>query len=205
VRKGRLPAAHYDHDMPLTQLDPTSALILIDLQKGIVDSVRPAVDGVLANAGALAEAFRAHGRTVVLVNVAGGAPGRTDAAAAAGAQPARPEGFADLVAELGSAPQDILLTKHRWGAFTGSDLDKQLRALGVTQVVLGGVSTSIGVETTARSAYELGLRRRRRRRRRARPRPRLPRAHDHADLPAPRGDGDDRGDPGGALEVPLAG
>jgi nicotinamidase-related amidase len=142
--------------VPLTQLDPTSALILIDLQKGIVDSVRPAVDSVLRNAGALADAFRAHGRTVVLVNVAGGASGRTDAQAAGGSQPPRPEGFADLVPELGSDPQDILLTKHRWGAFTGSDLDKQLRSLGVTQVVMGGVSTSIGVETTARSAYELG-------------------------------------------------
>jgi nicotinamidase-related amidase len=142
--------------VPLTQLDPTSALILIDLQKGIVDSVRPAVDSVLSNAGALADAFRAHGRTVVLVNVAGGAAGRTDVQAAGGSQPARPEGFADLVPELGSDPQDILLTKHRWGAFTGSDLDKQLRSLGVTQVVMGGVSTSIGVETTARSAYELG-------------------------------------------------
>jgi nicotinamidase-related amidase len=51
---------------------------------------------------------------------------------------------------------DILITKHRWGVFTGSDLDDQLRRRGITQVVIGGVSTSIGVETTARSAYELG-------------------------------------------------
>jgi nicotinamidase-related amidase len=142
--------------VPLTQLDTTSALILIDLQKGIVGSVRPAVDEVVANAAALADAFRAHGRTVVLVNVAGGASGRTDAQAAGGARPSMPDGFADLIPELGSAPDDIRLTKHRWGAFTGSDLDEQLRARGVTQVVLGGVSTSVGVETTARSAYELG-------------------------------------------------
>ena len=142
--------------MPLTQLEPTVALIVVDLQKGIVDSVRPAVDGVVSNAAALAEAFRAHGRTVVLVTVAGGAPGRTDAHAAGGTQPARPEGFADLLPELGSDPQDILVTKQRWGAFTGSELDTRLRALGITQVVIGGVSTSVGVETTARSAYELG-------------------------------------------------
>ncbi len=142
--------------VPLTQLEPTSALILIDLQKGIVDSVRPAVDGVVDNAVALAAAFRAHGRTVVLVNVAGGAPGRTDVQAAGGARPSLPEGFAELLPELGSDPDDILLTKHRWGAFTGSDLDEQLRARGVTQVVVGGVSTSVGVETTARSAFELG-------------------------------------------------
>jgi nicotinamidase-related amidase len=142
--------------VPLTQLEPTSALILIDLQKGIVESVRPTVDGVLTNAAALADAFRAQGRAVVLVNVAGGAPGRTDAQAAGGSRPTMSADFAELVPELGSDPKDILLTKHRWGAFTGSDLDKQLRALGVTQVVLGGVSTSAGVETTARSAYELG-------------------------------------------------
>ena len=73
--------------MPLTQLDPTAALILIDLQRGIVDSVRPEVESVLSNAAALANAFRAHGRTVVLVNVAGGAPGRTDAQAAGGGPP----------------------------------------------------------------------------------------------------------------------
>ncbi len=142
--------------MPLTRLERTSALILIDLQKGIVDSVRPAVERVITNAAALADAFRAHGRTVVLVNVAGGAPGRTDVQAAGGSRPTPPEGFADLVPELGADPRDILLTKHRWGAFTGSDLDKQLRVLGITQVVIGGVSTSVGVETTARSAYELG-------------------------------------------------
>ena len=142
--------------VPLTQLEPTVALILIDLQKGIVDSVGPAVGGVVRNAVALADAFRAHGRTVVLVNVAGGAPGRTDAQAAGGSRPPVPADFADLVPDLGSHPDDILLTKHRWGAFTGSDLDEQLRARGVTQVVIGGVSTSVGVETTARSAYELG-------------------------------------------------
>ncbi len=90
------------------------------------------------------------------MNVAGGAPGRTDARAAGLNQPARPEGWTDLVPELGSDPHDILITKHRWGAFTGTDLDDQLRQRGVTQLVIGGVSTSIGVETTARSAYELG-------------------------------------------------
>jgi len=142
--------------VPLTQLDPTSALILIDLQKGIVDSVRPDVESVLSNAAALANAFRAHGRTVVLVNVAGGAPGRTDAQAAGGSPPPRPEGWTDLAPELGSDPEDILITKRRWGAFTGTDLDDQLRRRGITQVVIGGISTSIGVETTGRSAYELG-------------------------------------------------
>ena len=100
--------------VPLTQLEPTVALILIDLQKGIVDSVGPAVGGVVRNAVALADAFRAHGRTVVLVNVAGGAPGRTDARTAGGSRPRVSADFADLVPDLGSHPDDILLTKHRW-------------------------------------------------------------------------------------------
>ena len=65
--------------MPVTTLDPKSALIVVDLQKGIVSlpAVHP-VAGVIANASALATAFRRHGLPVVLVNVAGGAPGRTE-------------------------------------------------------------------------------------------------------------------------------
>ena len=143
--------------MALTTLDAHIALIVIDLQKGIIalPTAHP-VAAVVQNARALADAFRGHGLPVVLVNVAGGAPGRSDVQAAGGRRPSAPEGFAELVPELGSDPSDILLTKHRWGAFTGSDLDDQLRSRGVTQVVIGGVSTSVGVETTARSAYELG-------------------------------------------------
>jgi nicotinamidase-related amidase len=46
--------------------------------------------------------------------------------------------------------------QERWGAFHGTDLDVQLRRRGVTQIVLAGVATSIGVESTARAAYEHG-------------------------------------------------
>ena len=50
-----------------------------------------------------------------------------------------------------------MILKHQWGAFYGTDLELQLRRRGVTDIVLCGVATSIGVESTARDAYELGL------------------------------------------------
>jgi nicotinamidase-related amidase len=58
---------------------------------------------------------------------------------------------------LGEQPSDILVTKRSWGAFATTDLDDQLKAKSVTHVVLAGVSTSVGVEATARQAYEQGF------------------------------------------------
>ncbi len=141
--------------MPITSLDPKTALVVIDLQKGLLNypTVHP-INDVIKNAAALAEAFRSHGLPVVLVNVTGGAPGRTEQARPQGAFPA---GFADLVPELNQQPGDHTVTKQTWGAFTNTDLTAYLKNLGVTQVVIVGVATSIGVESTARHAYELGL------------------------------------------------
>jgi len=140
--------------MPLTTLDPVPALVVIDLQKGIVSS---SAGHVVAPAAALATAFRRHGLPVVLVNVTGRAPGRTDtdrrddraSQAGAGTPPA---GWADIVDELEPQPGDHRITKRRRSAFHDTGLDTLLRDLGVTQVVLAGVSTSSGVESTARSA-----------------------------------------------------
>jgi nicotinamidase-related amidase len=138
--------------MALSTLDPKTALILIDLQKGIVSFplVHPAVE-VVKKASALADAFRSHGLPVVLVNVAGRAPGRTEQARGGGDFPA---GWTDLVPELNQQPTDHSVTKHTPGAFTKTGLEEHLRGLGVTQVVLAGISTSNGVESTARQAYE---------------------------------------------------
>lgn len=128
---------------------------MIDLQKGIVSTpaVHPIAD-VVARSAQLAAAFRSHGLPVVLVNVTGRAPGRTDAGRAAPAAAAPAPDWAELVAELDAQPEDLRVTKQRWGAFHGTTLDAQLRRLGVTQIVLAGVATSVGVETTARAAYE---------------------------------------------------
>jgi nicotinamidase-related amidase len=141
--------------LAVTTLDPKTALIVIDLQKGIVTlpTVHPTSE-VVKHASQLADAFRRHGLPVVLVNVDGGAQGRTDQAPRMRDFPA---GWTDLVPELNHQPEDHTVTKRTWGAFTKTGLDEHLEKLGVTQVVIAGVSTSIGVESTARQAYEHGF------------------------------------------------
>ncbi|MGB8353580.1 MAG: isochorismatase family protein [Chthoniobacteraceae bacterium] len=141
--------------MAITTLDPKTALIIIDLQRGIVTfpTAHP-VEGVVKNAGALADAFRSSGLPVVLVNVSGGAPGRAEQSRNVAGFPA---GWTDLLPELNQQPEDHLVTKQTWGAFTNTDLEKYLKNEGVTQVVLAGISTSAGVESTARFAHELGF------------------------------------------------
>ncbi|HEX4321935.1 MAG TPA: isochorismatase family cysteine hydrolase [Acidobacteriaceae bacterium] len=140
--------------MPLTQLDPVSALIVIDLQKGIVGlpAAHPIAD-VVGRSAQLARAFRERGLPVVLVNVSDRAPGRTDQGPL---KFAFPPDWTELVPELEQQPGDYLVTKKRVGAFIGTTLDEYLRERGVTQIVLMGVATSAGVEATARSAYDLG-------------------------------------------------
>ncbi len=140
--------------MSTTRLDTNTALVVIDLQKGIValPTSHP-VAPVIERTRELLDAFRERGLPVVLVNVAGGAPGRTQQQARRDALPAD---WTDLVPELNRQPGDHVVTKKTWGAFTATDLDAYLKAAGVTQIVLTGVATSIGVESTARQAHELG-------------------------------------------------
>jgi nicotinamidase-related amidase len=142
--------------MTLSTLDPKTGLVIIDLQKGVVamDLAHP-VDGVVARSRELADAFRAHGLPVVLVNVSGAPAGRTERSRPGGA--ARPEGWDVLVPELGQQPSDHTVTKYTRGAFTGTDLEHYLKGEGVTQIVLTGLATSAGVESTARHAHELGF------------------------------------------------
>jgi nicotinamidase-related amidase len=142
--------------MSLSQLDERIALIVIDLQKGTVAS--PAspypVGEVINRAALLARSFRERGLPVVLVNVTGGAPGRTDASRHSSVSLLAD--WAELVPELNVHPNDYILTKQRPGAFIGTSLNDYLQRQGVTQVAIVGVSTSIGVESTARSAYDYG-------------------------------------------------
>ncbi len=140
--------------MPLTKLDTTAALIVIDLQKGIVGlpTVHPTAE-IVDRSAQLARAFRERGLPVVLVNVTGRAPGRTDAGIPKLSLPAD---WTELVPELERHRDDHVVSKQRVGAFIGTSLDEYLRQRGVTQVVLTGVATSSGVEATARSAYDYG-------------------------------------------------
>ncbi len=140
--------------MPLTKLDTAAALVVIDLQKGIVGvpTVHSAGE-IIRRTARLARAFRERGLPVVLVNVTGAAPGRTGAGMPKFSFPAD---WTELVPELEQQPDDHLVTKQRWGAFHGTSLDEYLRQRGVTQIVLTGIATGSGVESTARSAYDLG-------------------------------------------------
>jgi nicotinamidase-related amidase/MFS family permease len=139
--------------MPLTKLDDTSALVVIDLQKGIVGLPCAHPTGeIVGRAAELARAFRTQGLPVILVNVAGRAPGRTEVTL----NFTPPADWTELVPELGRQPDDYTVTKHQIGAFYGTALEQILRRRGVTQIVLAGVATSSGVEATARNAYDHG-------------------------------------------------
>src|SRR5664280_1233131 len=101
--------------MPLTKLDDTAALVVIDLQKGVLGmpTVHPLGD-VIVRASQLARAFRNRGLPVILVRVSGGAPGRTDVGPN---KTARPADWTELVPELEQHPEDYIVTKQRVGAF----------------------------------------------------------------------------------------
>lgn len=146
--------------MPITTLDERAALVVVDLQAGILGMATVPLDPaqVLASTVALADAFRGRGLPVVLVRVthardgSDATPGRTDLTRSLD----RPDGWDELTPELGPRPGDLVVTKRNWSAFYGTDLDLLLRRRGITQIALTGIATSLGVESTARAAHEHG-------------------------------------------------
>jgi nicotinamidase-related amidase len=140
-------------------LDPkTTALVLIDLQNGILGRKLAPISGdeLVARGKALAQRFRAARARVVLVNAVPKLDGPERQVDEPSALPrVLPAGFADLAPGL-AEPGDILITKSTWGAFFRTDLDAELKSRGIRTIVLGGVATHIGVEATARQAWELG-------------------------------------------------
>lgn len=148
--------------MAVTTLDPRTALVLIDLQHGIVGNpgLAPhAAADVVERSVRLADAFRGHGLPVVLVRVTAAADGADAVSGRIDGQSrgrSFPEGWDVLVDDVTGHPEDITVTKRNWGAFYGTDLDLQLRRRGITQIVLAGIATSIGVESSARAAHEHG-------------------------------------------------
>lgn len=142
--------------MSLAPLDDRVALVVVDLQRSTAPRmVAEQFARVVEHSARLAEAFRAGDRTVVLATVHGSVAGRTEMTKAYGPS-AQPEGGDVLVDGLTAAPGDLRVGRTAWSAFAGSDLHDELAARGVTQVVITGVATSIGVESTARDAYGLG-------------------------------------------------
>ncbi|WP_445502048.1 hydrolase [Microvirga sp. G4-2] len=146
----------------MLKLDPRStALVLIDVQKGTlalpIGPHAPAT--IIANSARLANRFSQKGATVALVRVdfsegyADRPGGSTDVPMVLppGGLPAD---WAEFPAELASIKPDLLITKRQWSAFHGTELDLQLRRRGITHVVIGGLMTNFGVESTARDAWQ---------------------------------------------------
>jgi nicotinamidase-related amidase len=145
------------------KLDSThTAIVVIDLQKGIAGMPGAPLPSatVIANSARLLAAARQAGAQPVLVHV-GGALDGADRLHSTTDQPMRatgqmPPDWSELIPELDQQPGDIVILKRQWGAFYGTDLDLQLRRRGLTTIVLCGIATEIGVESTARDAYERG-------------------------------------------------
>ncbi len=143
----------------VTALDQNTALVIIDLQKGIAQRqlVKP-LDNILENTAKLVAAFRRAALPIVIVNVnpanATWIKARKDASSAS--HPAFKEDALDILPEIKSQSNDIFITKHTWSAFYETALEEELKKRNVTGIVLAGVSTSAGVEGTARSASERG-------------------------------------------------
>ncbi len=138
-----------------------TALVVIDLQKGItrMPAAPHAAADVIANASSIANAFRAAGMPVFLVHVTPSADGKDGLRPAIDAESmnfSRAADWAEFVPEMGPKEGDFVITKRQWGAFYGTELDLQLRRRGIRTIVLCGISTNIGVESTARFAYEYG-------------------------------------------------
>lgn len=133
-----------------------TALVIIDLQKGIVTT--PGGQAVVEKATELVNLFRQHDGFIAFVKV-NFLDGK-DALKPETDRPAtvvqRPADWAEFAPELGVLQDDYVVTKRQWGAFFGTDLDLQLRRRGIDTIVLCGIATNIGVESTAREAFQYG-------------------------------------------------
>jgi nicotinamidase-related amidase len=143
----------------ITALDKITALVLIDLQKGITgNALAKPIDEILENSAKLVAAFRKASLPIVIVNVNPAGAKWLSARKEPSTRPNRPfdADSLQIVPEIKTEPSDIFITKHTWGAFFETSLHEELQKRNVTGIILGGVSTSIGVEGTARQASEFG-------------------------------------------------
>ncbi|HKJ34433.1 MAG TPA: hydrolase [Balneolales bacterium] len=145
----------------LTLNPDSTALVLIDLQKGIVsrDVAPHSSSEVVDNAAKLVHKCHDKGVAVILVRVSFAKDGRDRLSPKAEVEWSGqqiPKDFDQLVPEISPDKADHIITKRQWGAFYGTDLDLQLRRRGIDTLLMGGISTNIGVESTARNAYERG-------------------------------------------------
>jgi nicotinamidase-related amidase len=145
----------------LTLNRTTTALVVIDLQKGIAAQPTqpyPAQD-VIRNAARLVQAFRKNGMPVFLVHVVNTPETmlKVESDLSFSRPSPLPHDWSEFVPEITPVPSDVVIRKKQWGAFYGTDLELQLRRRKKDTIVLCGISTDFGVESTARFAYELGF------------------------------------------------
>ena len=145
----------------LTLNRTTTALVVIDLQKGIATQPTqpyPAQD-VIRNAARLVAAFRKHGMPVFLVHVVTTPETalKVESDLSFSRPSPLPADWSEFVPEIAPVASDVVIGKKQWGAFYGTDLDLQLRRRKMDTIVLCGISTDFGVESTARFAYEYGF------------------------------------------------
>jgi len=139
----------------------STALVLIDLQhSNVARTLAPHISQLVVENGArLAEAVRRSGGTVVyarvLVNELQHPPADISVGRDPSAPPLPPDAW-EIVPAAGPQDGDIVIDKRQWGAFHGTSLDQQLRRRGVRTIILGGIATNFGVESTARAAQDLG-------------------------------------------------
>jgi nicotinamidase-related amidase len=147
--------------MPNFVLDPKqTALVAIDLQNALmaVPGAPHSVADVTARTRRIADALRAQGGLVVWVRV-----NLNDFLALPVDAPSQfggkdmPEELSHIAPAAGAQPPDMVITKRHWGAFAGTSLEQELRARGVETVILTGVATNIGVESTLRQGTGLGF------------------------------------------------
>jgi nicotinamidase-related amidase len=139
----------------------TTALVVIDLQKGI--AARPTqphpTGDVIKNAAHLVKEFRKNGMPVFLVHVVSTPETmlKTKSDETFARPGSMPPDWSDFIPEIAPVPSDVVIGKKQWGAFYGTDLELQLRRRGMDTIVLCGIATDFGVESTARFAYEYGF------------------------------------------------
>jgi nicotinamidase-related amidase len=142
------------------EIDPkTTALVSIDLQQATVGrelSPYSASAVVLRNAE-IASALREAGGLVIFVRVlVGEIVQRPTDRSFPRPQGPLPANLSEIVPEAGMTEGDILVSKRSWGAFYGTDLDLHLRRTGVKTIIMTGIATNMGVESTARAAHDAG-------------------------------------------------
>lgn len=148
--------------MPEMVIDKAkTALVVIDLQKGMAaQPTKPYLaQEVIKNVTKLLNIFRKNCMLVFLVHVI---PTKetmlnvlSDESFSSSSVPS-PD-WSEFVPEISPTSTDVIIVKRQWGAFYGTDLELQLRRRGMNTIVLCGISTDVGVESTARFAYEYGF------------------------------------------------